>query len=121
MAGVVDGAMARWVAPAALASRPDLVSRLRAMILATPATGYAGWSHAIRDLDVTDRLSAISLPVQVVVGSLDPATPPAAAKIIHNRIAGSEYVEIPDVSHMLQVEAPDAFHAAVLPFLAKNG
>lgn len=121
MAGVVDGAMARWVAPAAMATKPDLVKRLRGMILGTPPTGYAGWCHAIAGLDLTDRLSAIRLPTRVIVGSLDPATPPAAARTIQERIAGSDYVEMPGVSHMLQVEEPAAFHPHVLSFLSKNG
>jgi 3-oxoadipate enol-lactonase len=121
MNGVIDGAMARWVAPDALANNKPLVARLRAMILATPTAGYAGWCHAIAGLNVTDRISAITLPAQVVVGALDPATPPAAAQLIHRQIAGSSYVEVPGVSHMLHVEDPASFHAVVLPFLAKHG
>jgi 3-oxoadipate enol-lactonase len=121
MPGVVDGAMARWVAPDALANKPALVARLRKMIVDTPPNGYAGWCHAISELNVTDRISAIKLPTQAIVGSLDPATPPAAAQAIHGQIAGSDYIEMPNVSHMLQVEAPEEFHRHVLPFLAKHG
>ena len=121
MAGVVDGAMARWVAPKAMVEKPALVARLRKMILNTAPAGYAGWCHAIAGLNVTDRLSAIRRPTQVIVGALDPATPPAAARVIHQKITGSRYVEMPDVSHMLHVEEPAAFHAHVLPFLSENG
>lgn len=121
MPGVVDGAMARWVAPDALANKPALVARLRQMIVETPPAGYAGWCGAIAGLDVTDRLPSIKLPTQVIVGALDPATPPAAARVIHEQIAGSQFVEMPNVSHMLQVEAPDEFHRHVLPFLANHG
>jgi len=119
MSGVVDGAMARWVAPDAMSGKPALVARLREMILNTPPAGYAGWCHAIAGLNVTERLSAIRLPTRVIVGALDPATPPAAAEVIQSKIAGSDLVVMPGVSHMLQVEAPDEFHQHVLPFLAK--
>lgn len=122
MSTVVDGAMARWVAPALLAGgNPPLVARLREMILSTPARGYIGWCQAIRTLDITSRLGAIRLPTQVIVGALDPATPPAAAEVIHRGITGSELVVIPGVSHMLQVEDPAAFHRHLLPFLARHG
>ena len=121
MQTVVDGAMARWVAPAAMSDKPALVQRLRQMILSTPVDGYIGWCHAIRSLNVTDRLGEIPLPTQVVVGALDPATPPAAAELIHKGIRGSSLVVMPGVSHMLQVEEPDAFHAVVMPFLAAHG
>ena len=114
MPTVVDGAMARWVAPKVLAgSNPALVARLRAMVLATPPVGYVGWCEAIRTLDITSRLGEIKLPVQVIVGALDPATPPAAAEVIHKGIPGSELVVMPGVSHMLQVEEPAAFQSLI--------
>jgi 3-oxoadipate enol-lactonase len=118
MASVVDGAMQRWVAPSVLSGKPGLVQRLKTMIVDTPAPGYAGWCGAIRHLNVTDKLSAVRLPTLVVVGALDPATPPAAAEVIHKHIAGSKMVVMPGVSHMLQEEEPAAFAEVVVPFLA---
>lgn len=117
---VVDGALARWLSPETLRSRPALVARFRTMIESTPPSGYVGWCHAIRTLDITDRIRAIRLPTKVIVGQLDPATPPLAARAIHQAVEGSELVIMPDVSHMLQVEAPEAFHGHVLPFLATH-
>ncbi|MEL6873332.1 MAG: alpha/beta hydrolase, partial [Pseudomonadota bacterium] len=35
-------------------------------------------------------------------------------------VAGSEYTEVPGVSHMLHLEEPDAFHNAVRPFLDRQ-
>jgi 3-oxoadipate enol-lactonase len=121
MASVVEGSLARWVTPGTIAAKPGLVARLKAMIETTPPEGYIGWCHAIRDLDITARLKEIHLPARVIVGELDPATPPAMAEVIHRAIAGSDLVVIPGVAHMLHVEAPDAFHAHVLPFLATHG
>jgi 3-oxoadipate enol-lactonase len=118
MTSVVDGAMVRWVAPSVLSGKPGLVQRLKGMITDTPAPGYAGWCGAIRALNVTERLPAIKLPTLVVVGALDPATPPAAAEVIHKQIAGSKLAIMPGVSHMLQEEEPAAFAAIVVPFLA---
>lgn len=117
---IIDVALTRWVSAAALASRPDLVSRLRTMLETTPSSGYAGWCHAIRDLDVTDRIAEIRLPTCVIVGALDPATPPAAAEVIHAQIRGSELIKMPGVSHMLMLEEPAAFHAHVLAFLERQ-
>jgi 3-oxoadipate enol-lactonase len=118
---VVDGALARWLAPDVLSSKPALVARLRAMIEATPPSGYVGWCHAIRALDVTSRIGSIRLPTKVIVGELDPATPPAAARVIHEAITGSQLAVLPGVSHMLNVEAPELFHREVLPFMAEHG
>ena len=120
MDSVVDGAMARWVAPDALTGRPALVERLKTMIRTTPADGYVGWCEAIRHLDVTARLKAITLPTSVIVGALDPATPPAAAEVIHQEIKGSELVVMPGVSHMLHNEEPAAFAKHVNEFLGRH-
>lgn len=120
MTSVVDGAMARWVAPAALTERPALVERLKTMILTTPADGYIGWCEAIRHLDVTARLKAIPLPACIIVGALDPATPPAAAEVISNEIKGSDLIVMPGVSHMLHNEEPETFARHVIEFLGRH-
>lgn len=118
---IIDVALTRWVSPGALAGRPDLVKRLRGMLETTPPAGYAGWCQAIRDFNVTDVIKGIRVPTRVIVGALDPATPPAGAEVIHRQIRGSEFVNMPGVSHMLMLEQPAAFHAEVLPFLARHG
>lgn len=120
MASQVEPAMARWVAEATKRDKPDLVKRFSAMIEATPLEGYAGWCGAIEMLDMTDKLGGIKLPVRVIVGDQDPATPVAASEAIHNAIPGSDLVILKGVSHMLSSEDPAAFHAAVLPFLGQH-
>jgi len=119
MRSQVEGAMQRWVSEAGRRNAA-LVARLSRMIEATPVDGYVGWGGAIRNLNVTDRLKAIRLPTRVIVGALDPATPPAAAEAIHKEIAGSDLVVMPGVSHMLCAEDPPAFHRHVLEFLDRQ-
>ena len=116
MASQVAPAMQRWITEANR-QKPALVARLSRMIETTPLEGYAGWCQAIGGLDITARLKAITLPTQVIVGTDDPATPPAAAKAIHEQIKGSRLVEIPATAHMLCAEDPAAFHAHVMAFL----
>ena len=118
MKSQVEGAMQRWVSEAGR-KNAALVARLSKMIESTPVDGYVGWGGAIRSLNITDRLKAIKLPTRVIVGALDPATPPAAAEAIHKEIAGSDLIVMPGVSHMLCAEAPAAFHRHVTEFLAR--
>jgi len=59
------------------------------------------------------------VPTLVVVGEDDPGTPVAAARIIHERIAGSELVILPSAYHLSNLEQAEAFNAAVLAFLDK--
>lgn len=118
---LVDGAIARWVVPETLKTKPQVVDRLKQMMLATPPKGYIGWCQAIGNLNVTDRLKEIKLPTRVIVGALDPSTPPSAAEVIHQEIPGSELVVIPGVSHMLHMEDPESFHPHVVSWFAAHG
>lgn len=120
MVSQVAPALVRWVAEATRTNKPELIARFTKMIETTPLEGYAGWCGAIENLNITDKLPAIRLPTLVVVGERDPATPVAASEVIHKGIAGSELVVLPGVSHMLSSEDPAAFHAALLPFLARH-
>ena len=87
------------------------------MILATPVNGYCGCSHAIMQLNVTDRISAITVPTLVLVGEDDPGTPVAAHQVIHEKIEGSRFVVLPSALHFSNVEQQDAFNQALLSFL----
>ena len=119
MGSQVEPAMQRWLAATSRA-KLELVARCAKLIEATPLEGYAGWCGAIEFLDMTDKLSGVKVPVRVIVGAEDPATPVAASEVIHRAISGSSLAIIPGVSHMLAIENPAAFHAELLPFLARH-
>lgn len=116
MAAMPEASLQRWLTEKNR-QNAALVARMTRMISATPLEGYAGWCQAIETLDLTQRLSAITLPVQVIVGSEDPGTPPAAAEIIHRSIRGSQLIVMPDCSHMLCVEDPVTLHRHLTSFL----
>lgn len=119
MPAMVESSLQRWVTDKNR-QNAALVKRIEAMITGTPVEGYAGWCQAIEHLDITSKLNAIKLPTLVVVGSEDVGTPPAAAKAIHEQIAGSELVIMPDCAHMLCMEDPVTMHAHAKAFLAKH-
>ena len=119
MQSQVGPALGRWLAARARGDE-TIVGRCTEMIETTPVEGYVGWCHAIRVLDMTDRLSGIGLPVHVVVGEDDPATPVAASEAIQRAIPGATLAIVPNVSHMLAIEDPAAFAGAVTPFLDRH-
>lgn len=117
MQALVDGTIDRWFSDTYQKSSKSQVDKIRAMILATPVNGYCGCSHAIMHLDVTERISAITLPTLIVVGEDDPGTPVAAHQVIHDKIGGSRFVVLPSALHFSNVEQQDAFNQALLSFL----
>lgn len=120
MEPLVESTLARWLTAPFRESRKDVVESVARMIRSTPPRGYAGCCHAISDLDLTDRISAISLPTLIVVGEEDQGTPVAASKVMNERIKGSELVIIPAAAHLSNLEKPVAFTTAVMGFLARH-
>ena len=116
----VEPTVARWFTPAFVESGADVVTRVREMIRRTNPRGYAGCCHAIRGLDLTDRLSAITLPTLIVVGAQDVGTPVAASQAIHERIKGSELVILDSASHLSNLEQPVSFTHALEAFLRRG-
>jgi 3-oxoadipate enol-lactonase len=115
----VEPTIARWFTPKFVESRPDVINPVRDMIRRTNPRGYAGCCHAIRALDLTDRLGAITLPALIIVGAQDVGTPVAASQAIHERVKGSELVILDSAAHLSNLEQPGAFTDALETFLRR--
>ena len=117
MAALADAVVERWFTESYRTEPSIVVERVRQMILDTPARGYAACCGAIRDMDLRETIRAIRLPTQIIVGADDPATPPAKAEEIRERIEGSKLEVIPDAAHLLNIEQDVAFDASLRAFL----
>jgi 3-oxoadipate enol-lactonase len=89
------------------------------MIRRTPSKGYVGCCHAIKALDLTDRLKAITLPTLIIVGKQDIGTPVAASEAINQQIKGSQLIVLDPAAHLSNLEQPDAFTNALEQFLKR--
>jgi 3-oxoadipate enol-lactonase len=114
---MVEPTVARWFTAKFIETRKDVVDPVRDMIRRTPSKGYVGCCHAIRALDLTDRLKAITLPTLIIVGKQDMGTPVAASEAIHQQIKGSELVVLDPAAHLSNLEQPEAFTNALEQFL----
>ena len=117
LAAVVDASIDRWFTKPGQERLPADIARVREMILATPPEGFIACAQAIAAMDQRETIRAIGRPTLVVVGEDDPGTPPAAAELIHDRIAGSKLVVLEESAHFCNVEQADAFNAALEEFL----
>jgi 3-oxoadipate enol-lactonase len=118
LAGIADAVLERWFTPAFRQRAPDTLTRMRAMLIATPSEGYTGACAAIRDMDQWDVLPAIRRPTLVIAGAHDVATPAADGRRMAQVIAGAKYAEL-DAAHISNIEADAAFTAAVSDFLGR--
>lgn len=70
----------------------------------------------IKDWDRTDRLSEIHVPTLITSGRYDESTP-VLNEVLHNGIAGSQWVLFEQSSHMAHVEERELYLSTVKAFL----
>jgi pimeloyl-ACP methyl ester carboxylesterase len=67
-----------------------------------------------------DRLAEVAVPTLVLTGEHDQPSVLAGSTMITAGVGGAEAVEIPGAAHLPNLEQPEAFDSAVLPFLAHH-
>jgi pimeloyl-ACP methyl ester carboxylesterase len=99
--------------------RPELVERVREMILANPARGIADALGGLAGrADATDLLAQIRVPTAFVVGEEDGISTPAEMEGLHRQVKGSTFVKLPRAGHLSNLEDPRGFNEAVRALLS---
>jgi 3-oxoadipate enol-lactonase len=121
MAGIADAMLPKLLTPDTVSKRPEIVKRVRDMMLKTKPEGTAAalLGMAQRD-DQTQLLPQISSPVLIVVGAEDAITPVADSEKMHNAIAGSRLVVLENAGHVSNLERTEEFNQHLLDFLKES-
>jgi pimeloyl-ACP methyl ester carboxylesterase len=101
---------------ATLAAREQLIASLSAL----RPEPYKQALHAIVTTDFRSVLSHITVPTLVIVGDDDVVTPPSASEFLVQNIPGAALIRIPQAGHLTNIEKPEAFNAALRPFLERH-
>lgn len=121
MAPIVDTMLPKLISPDTVSKRPEVVKRVRDMMLHTKPEGAAAALRGMAEReDQTPRLSQINVPALIIVGREDPITPLADSEKMHELITDSELVVIENASHVSNIEQPEQFNRALRKFLDKN-
>jgi 3-oxoadipate enol-lactonase len=110
----------RWFTPEFQRNHPDRVEAYGAMNRANDPAGYAAAYHVLAHTDLGDLVGAIRAPTLIVTGEFDSGSNPRMARLMHDRIAGSQLVIIPGQRHGLLTETPDRVAQLVADFLTGN-
>jgi 3-oxoadipate enol-lactonase len=101
-------------------AQPGSFERLVASMSALHKNSYlktiVATTNYARKLD----LEKIRVPTQIVVGDEDTLTPPALSRAMASRIPGARLSIIEGAGHLSNIEQPEAFNAATLPFLLEH-
>ena len=97
---------------------PELVDEVAALMAEFHPAGMRQAALCMGDMDYRGVLPTIAVPTLLLYGDADVRSPASTVgKDLHDRIPGSTLVVIPGAPHLANVEAPDAFNAAVRDFL----
>jgi 3-oxoadipate enol-lactonase len=116
MATIANGVVARWFTEDFAKRAPAQVETARQMLLHSPPKGYVATCAAIRDADLREAISRISLPTLVISGAQDAATTPADGRFVAEKIPGAQYLEL-NTAHLSNIETAEPFTTALLKFL----
>ena len=118
MEGIAEALLPKLLAAETLAKRPELVKRVRKMIVETAPEGAAAVLRGMAERqDQTSFLSRIIAPTLIMVGSEDALTPVADAELMHREIGGSRLQIIEGAGHVSNIENPEEFNRALVKFL----
>ncbi|MEU6997867.1 4-carboxymuconolactone decarboxylase [Nonomuraea sp. NPDC046570] len=108
---LLEATASRWFAG------PVHESMVAEMAAADPA-GYAACCDALSGYDVRAELAAIGVPVLVVAGREDPATPPAHARELADGLPRATLLEVAGAAHLANLDQPETVTAALTAHLS---
>ncbi|MCD9007438.1 3-oxoadipate enol-lactonase [Luteimonas sp. XNQY3] len=106
----------RWFGAGFRAAHAGEVERILAGFVATSVHGYAGCCAALANADLRGDIGGIDIPLLAISGDDDPVCPPSDLQAIADA-GGGHHVSLPG-RHLVNVESPDAFNAALRGFLS---
>jgi pimeloyl-ACP methyl ester carboxylesterase len=69
--------------------------------------------------EIQDRYNDIRCPVTILWGEQDSWIPVARGRTLASRISGADFQIVPEASHLVPEDAPEAIVATVLDFVAR--
>lgn len=119
IAAVVSAAEDRWFTPAFKAAHPERVALRLEQLKANDHASYAACYRVFAEADEGLDFAAIAAPTLVVTGEDDVGSNPRMARLLHEGIAGSRLVILPELRHSVLMEAPALVGGLLLDFMTE--
>ena len=117
LAAITEVAMRRLFAPEFQSSHPELMRDRREAFVKTDLEVLQQACAALAELDLRSELSSVKMPVLVLVGEHDEATPPPMSIELAEMLPNARLEIISGCAHVPQLQAPDLFLDAIGDFL----
>jgi 3-oxoadipate enol-lactonase len=107
MGALVEFQKTRWFGEAFRAAHPDILQNALDVFLANDVAAYAETCRMLGAADKRDALSSLRMPVAIMVGEEDYATPIAMAEAMKAEIPHASLQVIPGARHFTPLEVPE--------------
>ncbi|MET0879534.1 MAG: alpha/beta fold hydrolase [Tardiphaga sp.] len=114
---ITDVAMRRLFAPEFQDANPEIMDDRRAAFLRTDPEVFRAACHSLAALDLRPDLAKVKVPVLVLVGSQDEATPPPMSEELSALLPDARLIVLDGCAHVPQLQSPAEFMAAIGDFL----
>jgi 3-oxoadipate enol-lactonase len=118
VAGIADAMLPKLLTPETVSKRPEVVKRVRDMMLKTKPQGAASALLGMAEReDQSEFISTIDVPTLIVVGREDAITPLADSEMMHAKMQQSRLVVLDNAGHVSNLEQTEQFNDALMKFL----
>lgn len=115
---MVESSARRWFGPGFLEREPDAGRRLLEVLDHADSESYALACEALAAFDVRAELGRIRVPLTLVAGAQDQATPVPGLEEIARAVPGGRLIVLDGVAHLAPIEAPDLVAEAIRAMLS---
>ncbi|MGD9944297.1 MAG: alpha/beta fold hydrolase [Burkholderiaceae bacterium] len=113
-----ENSVVRWFTDEFRQLHPEVIEAYAASHRSNDPKAYAAAYAVLANTDFAERLHEISVPTLIVTGEHDKGSNPRMARLMHERIAGSQLFILPRLRHSLLIEGPQQVLQVVEPFLS---
>jgi 3-oxoadipate enol-lactonase len=117
LSAITDVAMRRLFASEFQEKNPDIMRNRREAFLRTNPTVFHAACLALAELDLRSQLQKVTVPVLVLVGEHDEATPPPMSHELAAGLPDARLVILPGCAHVPQLQSPEIFLEVLNLFL----
>jgi 3-oxoadipate enol-lactonase len=120
LASIADVAMRRLFSVKYQAENPELIEERRKRFITVDPQTFHNACAALATLDLRGALAPVTVPVLVLVGEYDEATPPPMSQELAAGLPNAEWRILAGCAHVPQLQEPLLFMSAIREFIGKQ-
>jgi 3-oxoadipate enol-lactonase len=120
LSGLANFQVTRWFSDGFRAAHPDIVDATLKVFLANDLDCYGATCIMLGDADLRHYLPSLRMPVSIIVGEEDYATPIAFSQQMHDAIKQSTMTILPGGRHLTPVQCPNEIASHIQRLIAPS-